>query len=139
MEISNLAIRLWLLMFIFTPAVAQYQSPAALVRAGHCPKTAKAWSESPLPVQSLQVAGQKLDLEGIRQHLKASSGLRAGLMRELVAAKLNLVVGVEFSAVSLSVDRADRWLRGRVSAETWAGGLQDTLEAFNQGRYGVCR
>jgi hypothetical protein len=119
--------------------LAQYQSPAALLRAAPCPKTPKAWLESSLPLQRLQVGGQGLDPEGIRRSLRASAGLRASLQRELVAAKLNLLVGVESSAVVLSVATADAWLKTQGKAAVWVGLLQDTLEAFNRGRYGVCR
>ena len=126
------------LVFTLGMGLAQYQSPAALVGAGVCPKTPKGWLESPLPVQQLQVGGQRVDPEGIRQSLRPSSGLRAGLLRELVAAKLNLAVGVESSAIGLALARAEAWLKKQEST-AGVGGLQDALESFNRGRYGVCR
>lgn len=133
--------RVWMsvLISIASTALAQYQSPAALVGAGMCPKTPKAWLEWPLPLQELRLGGQKLDPEGIRQSLRTTSGLRAQLARELVAAKLNLAVGVESSAIVSSLAQAERWLKEGIREEPWIELLRDTLEAFNRSRYGVCR
>ena len=129
----------WGLVLILGMGLAQYQSPAALVGAGICPKTPRGWLESPLPLQQLLVGGQRLDSEGMRQSLRAASGLRAGLLRELVAAKLNLAVGVESSAIVPTLARAEAWLKQQASTEAGVGWLQDALESFNRGRYGVCR
>lgn len=138
---SKRMIGCWALGLVLTlgMGLAQYQSPAALVVAGVCPKTPRGWLESPRPLPQLQVGGQRLDSEGVRQSLRAVSGLRAGLLRELVAAKLNLAVGVESSAIVLTMARAEAWLKMQASTEAGVGWLQDSLEGFNRGRYGVCR